>query len=265
MLKLAKPLLTKNQREYLIEIAPGKFTHEITVEMNEKFILNLTTEQVTSYMKNSRIRNGMRYKYRPQDRLLTPEQNKFLSDNILGHYNSELAEMLNDKYGLNLTAKQLKSYRNNHKMHGSGLTGRFEKGHISFNKGMKRPGTGDKATIFKPGHTPKNILPVGTVMMKADGYIWEKVSEPNIWKQKHALIWESVNGPRPKGTAIIFLDKDRTNLAVNNLACITRAELVRLNQNNLLHENTEISKAGVLIAKIMTKVGERKGKKNGKT
>lgn len=260
---MAKPLLTKDQREYLIEIAQGRFTSEITILFNEHFKTDFTLDQIRSYMKRERINNGMWHKCRPQDRLLTPEQISFLRDNIAGHYNSELTKMLNEKYGLNLTAKQLKTYRNNHKMHGSGLTGRFEKGHISFNKGMKRPGTGDKATIFKPGHTPKNIMPVGTVMMKADGYIWEKIGEPNKWKPKHILVWEAANGPKPKETAIVFLDKDRTNFSLENLALVSRAELARLNQNNLIHENAEISKAGVLIAKIMTKAGERKSKKRG--
>lgn len=247
----------------MIEIAQGRFTNEITIIFNEHFKTDFTLDQIRSYMKRERINSGMRHKYRPQDRLLTPEQNKFLHDNIPGRYNSELAKMLNEKYGLNLSTRQLKTYRNNHKMYGSGLTGRFEKGHVSLTKGVRRPGTGDKKTIFKPGHTPKNILPVGTVMMKADGYIWEKIAEPNKWRPKHVLLWEAANGRRPKDTAIVFLDKDRTNFAIENLALVSRAELARLNQNNLLHENAEISKAGVLIAKIMTKVGERKSKKRG--
>ncbi len=260
---MARPLLTQDQREYLIEIAQGRFTSEITILFNEHFKTDFTLDQIRSYMKRERINNGMWHKYRPQDRLLTPEQISFLRDNIAGHYNSELTKMLNEKYGLNLTAKQLKTYRNNHKMYGSGLTGRFGKGHIPYNKGAKRPGTGDKATIFKPGHTPKNIMPVGTVMMKADGYIWEKIAEPNKWRPKHILVWEAANGPKPKDTAIVFLDKDRTNFSLENLSLVSRAELARLNQNNLLYENIEMSKAGVLIAKIMTKAGKRKRKGNG--
>ena len=125
------------------------------------------------------------------------------------------------------------------------------------------PGHGAPQTFFKPGHRPKNTLSVGTVMMKADGYIWEKIAEPRKWKPKHVLVWESVNGPKPKDSVIIFLDQDRTNLDLNNLMCVKRKELVRINQNHLLHENAEISKAGVLIAKIMTKAGEQKSKKRG--
>ena len=76
-------------------------------------------------------------------------------------------------------------------------------------------------------------------------------------------MWESINGPKPKDSVIVFLDQNRTNLNPNNLMCVKRKELVRINQNHLLYENAEISKAGVLIAKIMTKAGERKSKKRG--
>lgn len=202
---MARPLLTQNQRGYLIEIAQGKFTSEITILFNEHFKTDFTLDQIRNYMKRECINNGMRGKYRPQDRLLTPEQISFLRDNIAGRYNSELTKMLNEKYGLNLSTSQLKAYRKNHRMHGSGLTGRFEKGHMSVNKGIKMPGHGASRTFFKPGHRPHNAVPVGTVITNnKDGYLKKKIAEPDKWQFVHVMVWEAANGPKPKGSAIIF-------------------------------------------------------------
>lgn len=254
-------LLTPMQKEYLIEIAPGKFAEDIALLMNEKFGLQLTAAQIKQYKSRNKIKSGIKGVRNPA-KLFTPEQDQFIRDNNFGHTSIEIANMINDAFGLSIIPEQIKAFRARYKLPSCGLTGRFEKGIIPFNKGMKMPGHGAKQTFFKIGHRPKNALPVGTVMMKADGYIYEKIAEPNKWMPKHVLVWEAANGARPKDTAIIFLDRNRTNFAIENLACVSRAELARLNQNNLIHENAEISKAGVLIAKIMTKVGERR--KRGK-
>lgn len=39
-----------------------------------------------------------------------------------------------------------------------------------------------------------NTKPVGTERKRADGYIWVKIAEPNTWKEKHVLLYESVHG-----------------------------------------------------------------------
>ncbi len=254
-------LLTPMQKEYLIEIAPGRFNEDIALLMNEKFDLQLTEAQIKQYKSRNKIKSGIKGVRNPA-KLFTPEQDQFIRDNNFGRTSIEIANMINNAFGLSIIPEQIKAFRARYKLQPCGLTGRFEKEHVPVNKGVKSPGTGDKATIFKPGHTPKNTLPVGTVMMKADGYIWEKIAEPRKWKTKHVLIWESINGPKPNDSVIVFLDQNRTNLDPNNLMCVKRSELVRVNQKHLLHENAEVSKAGVLIAKIMTKVGERR--KRGK-
>jgi hypothetical protein len=58
-----------------------------------------------------------------------------------------------------------------------------------------------------------------------------KFAEPNQWLQKQWLVWQSVHGPAPKGKAIIFIDGDAQNFAIDNLKLISRAELLQLNRN----------------------------------
>ena len=66
----------------------------------------------------------------------------------------------------------------NHKI-SSGLTGRFEKGHVPYNKGKKFPGTGNKAA-FKKGNIPVNKMKVGEDAISSDGYVKTKIADPNV-------------------------------------------------------------------------------------
>lgn len=257
-----KELLTLTQKEYLIEIAQGKFAEDITLLMNKKFDLQLTPTQIKAFKSRYGIKSNTNGPRTPA-KLFTTEQEDFIRENNFNRTSFEIADMLKIKFGISITPGQIKNFRSRYKLPPCGLTGRFEKEHVPANKGVKSPGTGDQATIFQKGHIPKNHRPVGSIRICCDGYIYEKIAEPRKWKQKHVIVWESIHGPKPKNSAIIFLDKDKTNLDPNNLMCVKRNELVRINQNHLLYENAEISKAGVLIAKIMTKVGERKSKKRG--
>ena len=78
------------------------------------------------------------------------------------------------------------------------------------------------------------------------------------WVHEHRLIWEAAHGPQPKGTAIVFIDGDTDHLALDNLACVTRAELVRLNQLNWRSlRSTEARKALIAEAKLLTQAHRR--------
>lgn len=255
-----KKLLTSEQIEYLSKVSSGKYAEDIAMLMNAKFGLHLTPEQIKACKSRYGIKSNTSGARIPA-KLFTSEQEQFIRDNNFGHTSIEIAKMVNDEFGISITKQQIKNFRNRYKLPCCGLTGRFEKEHVPVNKGVKSPGTGDKATIFKPGHIPQNHRPVGSLRVCSDGYIYEKIAEPRRWKQKHVMVWESINGPKPKNSAIVFLDKDKSNLDPSNLMCVSRAELVRINQNNLLNEDATISKAGVLMAKIMSKVGEIKRNK----
>jgi len=98
--------------------------------------------------------------------------------------------------------------------------------------------------------------------MKNHGYIWVKVDDQinakkNVnWKQKQRLIWEQEHGPVPEGMFVTFLDGNRENFDLSNLALITRAEHARLNQSGLRSEDPEITAAALQVAKLTTKIGQ---------
>ena len=118
-------------------------------------------------------------------------------------------------------------------------------------------------TMFGKGHRPANTLPVGTELELSDGYTWVKIAEidhakKNInWRQKHRLIWEQNNGPVPDGCRIIFKDGDKQNFDINNLSCVSLAELARLNQYHMISDDPEITEAGINFVKLQGMIQER--------
>lgn len=78
------------------------------------------------------------------------------------------------------------------------------------------------------------------------------------WKGKHIVIWEAANGPVPKGHVVIFGDGNIRNFVPGNLLLVSRKQLVRLNQMNLIQEDAELTRTGILIADICNKIGEWK-------
>lgn len=111
-----------------------------------------------------------------------------------------------------------------------GVGTRFEKGHQTWNKGMKGLDIGGKETRFKKGSVPPNYKPVGTLRVSEDGYQEIKIAEGmRQWKQLHRVIWERLNGEIPKGMNLIFRDGDKTNLSIVNLELMTKAQNMKRN------------------------------------
>lgn len=171
----------------------------------------------------------------------------------------EVATILNTKYQLNLKASQIKSLRKNHHVR-SGLTGRFEKGHVSANKGKHIQTKGRMAeTQFKKGHIPANHKPVGSERISHDGYIEVKVAEGiNQWKLKHRIIWEEKFGKIPPNMVLIFLDNDKTNCCIDNLKLVSRQVNVRMNQAKLRFNEKELTETGIVLAEVLAAKGKRK-------
>jgi len=189
----------------------------------------------------------------------TAEQKEFLKANVYGRSHAELTELFNGKFGLQLERSQIAAFIKNNKLN-TGRDGRFKSGHVPANKGKKGMG-GWEPTQFKKGNRPWNYKPVGTERVNGDGYVDIKVADPNKWKGKHILLWEAANGPVPKGHVVIFADSNKRNFDLNNLLLVSRKELAVLNKHNLIQGETELTKAGVIVADIYLKIGERKRKK----
>lgn len=114
---------------------------------------------------------------------------------------------------------------------------RFAKGNVPANKGLRRPGYGPgrmKETQFKKGQNGWNWRPVGSQRL-VDGYLYTKVSDrrrvpwTRNWKPTHVLLWEKHHGRVPRGHALAFRNGDRTDIRLENLALLSRRELMARN------------------------------------
>lgn len=190
--------------------------------------------------------------------MFTLEQREFIRNNALGKGNAELTGLFNEHFGLDLPVQKIKTFKHNHKI-SSGLTGQFEKGHVPANKGKKGINQGGVETQFKKGHKPHNYMPVGSERVNGDDYVDVKIANPNKWKGKHLIIWETHHGKQvPKGHAVLFGDGNRRNFDPSNLILVSRAQLAVLNKNGLIQNNAELTRTGIIMADIYRKIGERK-------
>lgn len=185
----------------------------------------------------------------------TPEQKKFISENIKGRTSTTLLEMVNKEFGINLGINQIRAFIKNHGL-SSGLDCTFKKGDIPFNKGLKGFG-GWEPTQFKKGNRPHNYRPVGTERVNGEDYVDIKIADPNKWRSKHLVIWEKENGSVPKGHVVIFGDGNRRNFELDNLILISRKQLAVLNKNRLIQNDADMTRTGIIVANLHLKIGER--------
>ena len=185
-------------------------------------------------------------------RRYTKEELDYIREIAPGRHYHEIVEMFNKKFERQIDAKKLKETLGNHGI-STGLTGRFEKGHVPVNKGKKFPGKGNRTT-FRKGNVPANKMNVGEDIITTDGYVKTKIAEPNLWEYKHKLIWAEAHGPIPEKHSVIFADGDKLNLSIDNLLLVSRAELLMLNRRRLISENSELTKIGLNVVKVMGKV-----------
>ena len=201
----------------------------------------------------------------------TDEEKAFLREFVPGHSHKEITEEFNRRFSADITVGQIKGSIKRYGLN-TGRTGYFEKGHIPANKGTHPKTVGRMAeTQYKKGNLPHNTKPIGYERVSKDGYIEVKIAmrrsdtgDKNNFVPKHRLLWEKANGPIPKGCNIIFLDGDKRNFDLDNLALVTNAEHLELTRSGLRSNNPQLTETGVLIAKSIVTTREVKKRKKEK-
>ena len=183
----------------------------------------------------------------------TKEQIAWLKVNRPLHVQSKLSDLFHKEFGTYIKPMNL---ANTCKRHGikTGRSGQFVKGHIPFNAGM----TGIRhstATEFKKGNVPHTYLPVGTISKRED-YTYIKIADPRTWQLLHMHIWGKVHGKIPESQCIIFIDSNKDNVVIENLALVKRKELLRLNKNNYSFYPDELKPSVLALSKLESKIFE---------
>lgn len=144
-----------------------------------------------------------------------------------------------------------------------GKAHRFEKGHQAWNKGTKGLCLGGAQTQFKKGHRGgiglEKYQPVGAERISKDGYLERKINDDfpfyRRWRAVHILLWESLNGALPANHCLIFKDGNKTNIELDNLELLTRAE--NMKRNTIHRYPPELKSAIRAVKKLERTINEK--------
>lgn len=73
-------------------------------------------------------------------------------------------------------------------------------------------------------------VPVGTVTTRTrhkrggETRAWVKVAQPNVWKLRAQVVWETTHGPMPRGSVVHHKDENTLNDTIDNLELLTKAQ-----------------------------------------
>lgn len=263
---------TNKMVDYLKQIYHGKSNYEIANLINKKFNTNFTRQAVST--KKVKLKLKSNYKYAPK---YTPEVIDFILENYKDKDNIELANLINEKFDLNVTGDAISMFKANYKRRfgvdlRTGINrGCFSKGSIPMNKGKKwdeyltrEQQERAKTTWFKKGNISANNVPIGTERIGKDEYIEIKVQDGKgnkNWVSKQRFVYESMYGNIPPKHKVIFLDGNNRNFDPNNLKAVSNAEELIMNKNNLRYDSKELTETGHLIAQIISKRGKIKNER----
>lgn len=106
-------------------------------------------------------------------------------------------------------------------------------------------------------------VPVGTITEDSQGYLHIKTSDKHRrkadnWELYHRWLWEKKNGKVPDDCYLIFLDNDRKNCDLSNLALIPKAYIAIMMKYQLKSESRQITETSIKWCDLFTTA-----KKNG--
>ena len=182
-------------------------------------------------------------------------QKDFLREHYPNHPAAELTKMLNKRFHLKRTVKQVQSAAKRFGIK-SGRDGRFKPGNKPHPDAKPK---GPNSTSFKKGNKPHNWKPIGHErwMGTHHKYLQRKVTDTGNTVQDyvevHRLIWEEHNGPIPDNHIVIFRDSDRTNFDPNNLMLVSRSDHSQMCKMGFYDGVAETKDAALLLVQIHRK------------
>lgn len=263
---MGRRLFDETALRILRECCGGRSTWEIAETINMATGRSYTRDQVRCVMKRLGIKSGRRTGLVPRPwNSYPPEIADYIMANYRGVGPTEMAGRINREFGSSYTAGQIIAWYKNHHLN-SGVDTRYRKGNVPWTMGRKLDEIckGDqeklsriRETQFKTGGRPHNALPVGSEIVRDDGYLQRKVAEPDVWRFSHHIVWEENFGPIPEGMVVTFLDGDRSNLDPANLFLISKAENWSLNWKKHRSPDAQITKANIAICRLRRAVERR--------
>ena len=219
--------------------------------------------------------------------VFTPDEEKYLLENIEGKSSTEIIDAIKIKFNKDIVVTQLDSWKHKHKIKSNvsnALFNSIEKKFLMenilnktsfelaqlFNNEFNRSITpkqirrwkqnnrirSEVNTKFKSGKEHLNYKPIGsetTVNVNGKKITFVKIREPNIWERKKRYLYEKNIGKIPEGNRVIFLDGNTNNFNLNNLSLVSKKEQQTMCLFSLYFNDKELTKTGLLITKLKLK------------
>ena len=255
--------------DFVREHVKGRRPIELAEMCNIALGTDFTPKRMRAFCHNHGYKNGLKgyskEEYKKYCSKWPSGMYEFVVSNSYGVNSKDLAQMVNEKFGINVSPTNMKAYcqRNGIKR---GISGWFQKGQPPGNKGKKweeylTPEAIEKAkkTTFPKGHVPANHVPVGTIsVINGDKLI--KVKERGVqqerWRYLSRVTWEKHNGPIPEGMCVSFKDHDNMNCDISNLMLVSRAEIATMTKMKLWSEDPYLTETGLALVKVKQKANK---------
>lgn len=156
---------------------------------------------------------------------------QFIEENRLKYTVDKLCEKIYKKFGKEITVKALRKY--------------FYRHNLNYKKQLCRRWN---CVISKPIGSESNPDKNGLVRIKISEKQW-------VYKQRY--IYEQHHGKIPKGYKVVFLNGDKTDYDINNLAIAPSKDVLLAYSKELTSTDREITKLGLQVSHLMNKTKEQ--------
>lgn len=204
----------------------------------------------------------------------TSEEDVFLRENVKGITLKELTLKFNNRFNTDVNEESIQNRKTRLGIKSGIIGGQFEKGHKPANKGkkwdeyMSKEGQeNSKKTWFSSTDRSKqnanyNTKPLYSERIDKDGYVLIKINEKGKFVPKHRWLYEQNHKCKiPKGYVVTFLDGNKQNLDISNLALISQNLNKIMNRKKLRFEDADATQSGIKVAQLIETINKRKGEK----
>ena len=163
----------------------------------------------------------------------TDEMVSYIEDNRFKLNVNQMCKSLKINFDKDVTPKALRKYYYRH--------------NLDFKKMVIQR---QNCTIKHPIGTESNPDKNGLVRIKINDKQW-------VYKQRY--IYEQHYGKIPKGYKVIFLNGDKTDYDINNLAIAPYKDILYIYGNNLNSSDREVTRLSLKVAHLENKIIEKRG------
>ena len=161
----------------------------------------------------------------------TKEFEDFVRTNASKYNREDLRQLVQKKYNITISKDAFRRYLNRHKI----------KALYNIVNNVRE--------VYK--------LPIGTERITDEG-VFIKVKQPDVWKRKSRVMYEKYHNCKlSDNDYVLFLNGDRNDFSEENLYKSTNREKCYLHNWGTSSKNRELTKAGILSARLYIKAKEK--------